>query len=140
MSWRQCDKSISVKILAMHTPSSAWPASAWISVASLLVAACALWLSIESARTDREHKRLSVRPFVLIAPANISNTSVEFTLYNAGLGPAFIKRLSLVEKGVVVGQTPDQNWVVRRHRDGSLLISQGAITPKEPSANNIVKW
>ena len=70
-------------LAAMFVRIWRWPASVWIAFASVIISACALWLSLASLRAEREHKRLSVRPLVNVwASENLVN--LEYSLKNAG--------------------------------------------------------
>src|SRR5262245_18596222 len=67
-----------------------WPPDRWIALSSVVVSLFAVGLSIYQGQLEREHKKLSVRPHVLIG-FNWENDEAGWTLLNAGLGPAEIR-------------------------------------------------
>ncbi len=82
-------------------------AASW-DAAALIVALCALYLSIQSNRTTREHNKLSVKPRLTTATMTNrtsyldgSARTLEFRmlLSNVGLGPAVVKRSGVMLDG-----------------------------------------
>jgi len=75
--------------------------------ATLLVAACALFLTINGSRATRRHNRLSVQPrlsaFAETTENAVSGVAIyKVALRNSGLGPAFIKRFEVLWDGNVL--------------------------------------
>lgn len=78
-----------------------------ISLASAVVAACALGVTIWQGRQNDRHNRMSVRP-KLTASENYQDDdngrTVTFELINSGFGPAIIKDFILVYDGKEVSK------------------------------------
>lgn len=79
-----------------------------LEAAALVVALCALYLTIQSNKTTREHNRLSVKPRLTTATMTNqtsyldgSTKSLEFRvlLTNVGLGPAVVKKSEVMLDG-----------------------------------------
>ena len=72
--------------------------------APLMVSTCALFLTINSARTSRKHNRLMVQPRLSVFTQSITNSknvtkAFDVTLTNSGLGPAIIKKYEVLIDG-----------------------------------------
>ena len=65
--------------------------SDWIAICSVIVAACALGISIWQGILARQHARLSSRP-LLVVRFNIEKTA-GLSIRNSGLGPALLTGL-----------------------------------------------
>jgi hypothetical protein len=73
---------------------------------ALIVAVLALAVSLWSAYEDRRHKRLSVRPQLLISfNYNQTKSEANWILTNSGLGPAIVERFE-----VYVDDKPQESW------------------------------
>ena len=81
-----------------------WPAQHWTALTAIVISVCALVLSIDSARQDREHKRLSVRPVISIS-FSYTDDGAGFRARNVGLGPAIVKWFT-----VYVDDIPRSSW------------------------------
>jgi hypothetical protein len=105
---RRLRAALAAVLVRIRRTVSSWPASIWIAFASMIISACALWLSSASLRAEREHKRLSVRPLVSVwASENLVN--LEYSIKNAGLGPAIIKWMSAKWAGTH-GEEDLESW------------------------------
>ena len=77
-------------------------AEIWVSVASVIVAVCALSLTVCQNRQNHKHNKLSVRPLLTTLQShdldgNIG--SVSHILKNSGVGPAIIKNFIVFYDG-----------------------------------------
>ena len=71
-------------------------ASDWIAISSVIVALCALGISIWQGFLSRQHAHLSARPII---ESNFNNHgSVGLEIYNAGLGPAVLTSFKAIYK------------------------------------------
>lgn len=86
-------------------------------VVAIIVALCALYLTIRSDRATQEHNKLSVRPRLTTSTSRdpvalgqypVTALQVRMTLTNVGLGPAIIKTAEvLLDGNVVAVETAD---------------------------------
>jgi len=76
-----------------------------IAFSAMLIALCAVIISIYEGYSNRKHARLSVRPLVTISGAVNENGS-GWKLGNAGLGPALVRWFE-----VSVDGRPVRNWL-----------------------------
>jgi hypothetical protein len=70
----------------------------WISLASAVVALCALGVTFWQTHAVRKHNRLSVKPFLATTEGTHTqdnNGKVSFEIQNCGVGPALIKSFAL---------------------------------------------
>lgn len=81
-----------------------WSADRWIAFSAVIVALCALIVSVHEGRATREHDRLSVKPYLEI-DFDYTDKGAGFLLLNEGLGPAVIR--SFV---VHVDGKPQRTW------------------------------
>jgi hypothetical protein len=65
-------------------------ASVYIACCSMIIALCALFVSISQMLIQRRHNQLSVRPFLDYNRAVNNGACWKVELFNAGAGPAFI--------------------------------------------------
>lgn len=82
-------------------------AETYIALASAVVAACALAVTIWQGRQNHRHNMLSVRPFLgaLEHYSNEKNVGqITFELINCGVGPAIIKNFTLLYDGKEVSR------------------------------------
>lgn len=71
-------------------------ASDWIAASSVVVALCALGISIWQGFLSRQHSHLSARPII---ESNFNNHGeVGLEIYNAGLGPAVLTSFKALYK------------------------------------------
>jgi hypothetical protein len=61
-----------------------------IALLSLTVAAASLYFGIDSQKTDREYKEITIRPYLMI---QWDPNQVAIAVRNVGLGPAVIKKV-----------------------------------------------
>lgn len=79
--------------------------------ASLFIAACALFLTINQSMATRKHNRLSIKPHLtsfvsrMNGPEQMGVRRISATLSNNGLGPAFIKSYELLLDGKSIDAT-----------------------------------
>ena len=71
----------------------------------IIIALCALSLSIDQGIRNREHDRLTVRPYVHINFEDTVESGAIWKLTNSGLGPAIIKSFQILVDG-----NPCTNW------------------------------
>ncbi len=74
----------------------------WISLASAVVALCALGVTVWQGRQNDRHNKMSVRPKLTASEDyqdDDKGRTVSFELINAGFGPAIIKDFVLVYDG-----------------------------------------
>lgn len=74
----------------------------WISLASAVVALCALGVTVWQGRQNDKHNKMSVRPKLTASEDyedDDKGRTVSFELINAGFGPAIIKDFVLVYDG-----------------------------------------
>ncbi|MDD2337727.1 MAG: hypothetical protein PHD01_14285 [Geobacteraceae bacterium] len=71
-------------------------ASDCIAISAAVIALASLYVAVEQTRLSRKHNRLSVRPFLSIYRKQFKNHPVEYVLENRGLGPAVIKKFSVL--------------------------------------------
>lgn len=79
----------------------------WISMASAVVAVCALGVTVWQGNQNYRHNKMSVRPKLTASEDYQDDDNgrvVSFELINAGFGPAIIKDFILVYDGKVVAQ------------------------------------
>lgn len=77
--------------------------SLWISGAGVVVALCALGLTIWQAHIARKHNKLSVRPHLCTWRNSDDNKgSFQVLLMNNGLGPAFIESFDVYLDGELI--------------------------------------
>lgn len=76
----------------------------WTSIAAVLIALCALMLSVYEGYNSRQHQRLSVRPYVRFS-FYYDNKGAHFTLDNWGLGPAQLQWFQ-----ISVDNKPRKSW------------------------------
>jgi hypothetical protein len=87
------------------SPRSKWSPDSWIALSAMIVALCALILSVIEGRATRKHARLSVRPLVTIS-GTVNEHGSGWKLGNAGLGPALVRWFE-----VSVDGRPVRNWL-----------------------------
>ncbi len=68
----------------------------YIACCAALIAIAALYVAIEQARLTRKHNRLSVRPYLAMYRKEFKNHPIEYVLENRGLGPAIVKKFSVL--------------------------------------------
>ena len=71
-------------------------ASDWIAISSVVVALCALGISIWQGFLSRQHAHLSARPIIESNFNNHGEVGVE--IFNAGLGPAVLTSFQAIYK------------------------------------------
>ncbi|MBO1926630.1 hypothetical protein J3998_03490 [Thiomicrorhabdus sp. 6S2-11] len=74
-----------------------------VSVASLIVALCALGFTAWQTNTQRKHNRISVKPHLFSLSTSDRNKNIarlQILLINNGLGPAFINEFKVFYKGI----------------------------------------
>jgi hypothetical protein len=85
-------------------------ASAGAAFLALFVSAISVWISIWSARTQRKHNELSVRPLAEVTVADYEN-SLRVKLRNNGTGPMIISAITVSDgtsaKDCLVDWMPD---------------------------------
>jgi hypothetical protein len=81
-----------------------WSADRWIAFSAMVVALCALILSVMAGYATRKHARLSVRPLVTIS-GTVNEHGSGWSLGNAGLGPALVRWFEVTVDGRAV-----RNW------------------------------
>src|SRR4029077_15722069 len=62
------------------------------SIASVLIALCALFLTIYNAKLEREYKELAIRPYLHL---DVETADFHVGFLNTGLGPAQVKSIAL---------------------------------------------
>lgn len=98
-----------------------------IAVCSIIIAGAALCVTIIEARAARKHNRLSVRPhleFTRILPVNPAGLKI--LISNTGLGPAFLRSLSVTMDGSEWDVSTSDGWL---QLVKSMGFSQGTVTP-----------
>lgn len=80
-----------------------------MDVAAVVVAACALILTVWTALTSRKHNKLSVRPHLAtsvmrehVSTDKVNAAQVHMILTNVGLGPALVRSADISLDGKVV--------------------------------------
>ena len=69
----------------------------------VIVALCALWLTISESRERRKHNRLSVKPYLTTwTTSEPESGHYLFDVVNNGIGPALIKSFQIYVDGIVV--------------------------------------
>lgn len=71
----------------------------WVALSSVVVAVCALVVTIWQGRQNYKHNKMSVRPLLTTMEKyqdRMNNRIVNFELINSGFGPAIIKDFILV--------------------------------------------
>ena len=101
-----------------------------ISVASLLVAMCSLFLTVDQAKLNRKDKRLSVRPEVEMAILFQEDWN-GWVIANNGLGPARVKWFEVTVDGV-----PKRDWLEVK---AALPLPQGEFSHSSPIPNTMVR-
>jgi hypothetical protein len=122
------------------------PGERWIALASLVVAMCALTLSVSESRQRRVQERLSVRPYVSISFV-FNDKGAGWDIGNDGLGPAIYRWFAVRVDGQplsdwaamatalglppglgIPGVPPDfsyvvphTNWMLRQDQHGQLF-------------------
>lgn len=71
-----------------------------VEICSLIVAACALILTVHQARTTSYHNKLSLMPMLQFAINHVNGKHIEIVLENVGTGPAIIDTFELAAKEV----------------------------------------
>ncbi|WP_028876951.1 hypothetical protein [Teredinibacter turnerae] len=74
----------------------------YISIGSLVVACCAIGLTVWQATIQRIHNRISVKPHLMQATTKDKTgdvASLHVCIINNGLGPAFIDSFSVLYQG-----------------------------------------
>ncbi|MBM4950712.1 hypothetical protein HYO33_22575 [Vibrio parahaemolyticus] len=71
-----------------------------VEICSLIVAACALILTIHQARTTTYHNKLSLIPMLQFSIDQVDGKHIEIALENVGTGPAIIDTFELAAKEV----------------------------------------
>lgn len=105
-----------------------------IALGSLIVAICAIAISICEGRQTRHHHRLSLKPSLVLHTNKGNNpTIIEAKLVNAGLGPAVIKHTTILISGRVLEGSIEQmiELVVNTCTEGLKVKQQvcGSMTP-----------
>jgi Asp-tRNA(Asn)/Glu-tRNA(Gln) amidotransferase C subunit len=71
-----------------------------IETSSLIVAACALFLTVYQARTTSYHNKLSIIPMLQFSIEHINGKHIEISLENVGTGPAIVDTFELAAKKI----------------------------------------
>lgn len=114
------------------------PSAFGLDAAAVVVALCALYLTVQSNKTTREHNKLSVKPRLTTETSTNRTTyldgsthTVEFrmTLTNVGLGPAVVKSSQVMLDGapLPVESTDDIQPLLERVFPGVQLGSSAAF-------------
>ncbi len=73
----------------------------WLVLATIIIACCALLVSILSAAATRKHNRLSVKPILAISTSIVDTPDKKgIYLLNCGFGPAIIRSFEVSFGGV----------------------------------------
>ena len=82
-----------------------------LSISAIVIALCALAVSIWQGHLARVHNEMSVQPRLNIAASlNSTNGVAEINLTNAGLGPAIIRGTALYHKDTHLGPGSGAEW------------------------------
>jgi hypothetical protein len=90
-----------------HRGRKLWPSERWIALASVVIAASALFIAIYEARLSRRHQRLALQPDFR-AVFYYTEDFAGFTFGNSGLGPGRLEWFSVA----VNGELQDTWWEV----------------------------
>ena len=109
-------------------------ASAAAAILALFISAISVWISIWSARTQRKHNQLSVRPLAEVAVADYEN-SISVKLRNNGTGPMIITAVTVSDakytKDCLVEWMPDlpggRPWNNFTHTLRHRTLQSGAV-------------
>jgi hypothetical protein len=120
-----------------------------VSISSVIVAVTAVCVSIWQGVVVREHSRLSVKPYITIAPSlpGVGGKNGIF-IANSGVGPAFIKKAYILANGKEFNMAVN-NWpAILAHlnlknscyaeswfKEGAALKSGQKITLIAPTTN-----
>jgi len=88
----------------------------WSTMATLVVALCALALTIWQGISARQHNIISVKPKLKFS-AITGTVSWELTLHNLGLGPAYIQEMKWHIDGKSVGPIEFNDYFQNRFSD-----------------------
>ncbi len=80
-----------------------------ISIVSVFVAACALFVSLWSAHQTRKHNKLSVKPQLELVK-ELRATPPYYAILNSGLGPAIVRSITFMIKGHKFDGTSLKGW------------------------------
>lgn len=85
--------------------------SDWIALASAVVAACALTVTVWQLLVQRRHNLLSVRPHLELVTDGTEKSHLRVWIKNSGLGPALLDKIAFRAPG---------GWHCIRTRDDAL--------------------
>lgn len=108
-------------------------ASAAVAILALFVSVISMWISVWSARTQRQHNKLSVRPLAEITVADYED-SLRVKLWNNGTGPMIILGVSVSDgknsKDSLIDWMPDlprgRPWSTFTHSLHNRTLQAGA--------------
>lgn len=106
-----------------------------ISIVSLLVSMVSVKNQRDSAKRQKAHFMMSVRPHVYLKVKGFSLTEAGgFTLKNGGIGPAFIKKVAMYDSKTKLEHSPmsfsAEHIEPFDQTAGSGLASPGLVIPK----------
>ena len=81
-----------------------------IAICAVIVALASLYVAIQQTVLTRKHNRLSVRPFLSIYRKQFVGQPIEYSIENRGLGPAIVKRFSILVDGKEVRASDGNNF------------------------------
>lgn len=120
---------------------------AFVPLMTLIIAGCAVWISVRNGRETRKHNKLSVRP-ILGFHDNRKNIKdgkrfIQFVLQNNGVGPAVIKNFILRHDSEEVTRNDSDayNAFIDEKLKKLHLVTRGSHTPDSamlPSAEVIL--
>ena len=81
------------------------------SVSVVIIALCALFISVWSAYQVRHHNKLSVRPKLILEYSTATGSEfIGLSVSNYGLGPAYIKSFELFYDNSLIKSTIFKGW------------------------------
>lgn len=105
----------------------------WLEISSIIIALCALGLSVWVAAIQRKHNRLSVAPIFNIRPI-VTKKMFSFSLFNAGVGPAIITSFKYVAKNDDYSTSDSTEFLGRMVK--SLKLNKDGIENWHPFSNH----
>lgn len=110
------------------------PAEISIALASAVIAACALGVTIWQGRQNYKHNKLSVRPFLSTMEYHTEDGNIgqiTFALINCGIGPAIIKNFVLLDGDEEVSRNNRKTYddFIAQKFDGFTDVFCGSYVP-----------
>ncbi len=112
----------------------AFNSETWIAIASAVMAACALGVTVWQGYQNNKHNKMSVRP-KLTTLTNFeeieTETKVSYELINAGVGPAIIKDFILFYDGKEISKNDGETYekILRENACNTKILYVRSFAP-----------